>query len=55
MGALDLIAQDDDVDRISDLLDDEGDGRVNYRSLLKMLVNHMGDWTKRVPEVKLII
>lgn len=39
------------MDRLSCLLDDEGDGRVGYRSLLDLLVNHLGDWTKRLPEV----
>lgn len=39
------------MDRLSDLLDDEGDGRVNYRSFLKMVLNYMGDWTKRLPQV----
>lgn len=44
--------QDDEVDRLSILLDDEGDGRVSYRSLLKLVVKHLGDWAKRLPEVR---
>lgn len=45
--------QEDEVDRLTTLLDEEGDGRVSYRSLLGMLVNHLGDWAKRLPEVRL--
>ncbi len=41
------------MDRLTTLLDEEGDGRVSYRSLLGMLVRHLGDWTKRAPEVRL--
>ncbi|CAB1102374.1 unnamed protein product [Ectocarpus sp. CCAP 1310/34] len=42
---------EDEVDRLSTLLDDQGDGRVSYRSLLDLLVRHLGDWHKRIPKV----
>eukprot|EP00752_Nemacystus_decipiens_P018631 g16705.t1 len=42
---------EDEVERLITLLDEEGDGRVSYRSLLGMLVRHLGDWVKRLPEV----
>lgn len=45
--------QEDEVDRLATLLDEEGDGRVSYRSLLGMLVKHLGDWSKRLPEVRM--
>lgn len=48
-----LFTQEDEVERLTTLLDEEGDGRVSYRSLLVMLVKHLGDWTIRLPEVRL--
>eukprot|EP00903_Cladosiphon_okamuranus_P019202 g17658.t2 len=42
---------EDEVERLTTLLDEEGDGRVRYRSLLGMLIKHLGDWAKRLPEV----
>ncbi|CAM9306993.1 unnamed protein product [Ectocarpus fasciculatus] len=42
---------EDEVDRLSTLLDEQGDGRVSYRSLLDLLVRHLGDWPKRIPKV----
>lgn len=40
------------MERLSALLDEDGDGRVSYRSLLGMLAEHLGDWVKRLPEVR---
>lgn len=46
-----LRRQDDEIGRLSSLLDEEGDGRVSYRSLLDLLLKRLGNWTKRLPEV----
>lgn len=40
------------MERLTTLLDENGDGRVSYRSLLGMFTRHLGDWTKRLPEVR---
>lgn len=41
------------MERLTTLLDEDGDGRVSYRSLLGMLMKHLGDWAKRLPQVGL--
>ncbi|CAM9599986.1 unnamed protein product [Scytosiphon promiscuus] len=42
---------EEEVERLTTLLDEDGDGRVSYRSLLSMLTRHLGDWAKRLPQV----
>lgn len=44
--------QEDEKERLLTLLDENGSGRVRYRALLDLLMRHLGDWTKRIPEVK---
>lgn len=46
-----VLDKDDEVERLTTLLGEEGDGRVSYRSLLGLLTRHLGNWTKRLPEV----